>query len=79
MKFLTDSLCVRYDSELKSIVIEHSDHTLFPRPLVQIREETYSQMSFSKLADFVGSRVLLLMPTMRVHFNKDIERMTNQE
>lgn len=79
MNFLTDSLRIRYDEGLKSIVIEHSDSEQFPMSLVRIREETYAEMGFAELAEFLGSRLLLLMPSMRSHFDKDIERMKSNE
>lgn len=79
MNFLSDSLRIRYDEELRSIVIEHLDTEQFPMSLVRIREETYSEMDFAELAEFLGSQLLLLMPSMRSHFDKDIERMKSSE
>ena len=78
MNFLSDLLNVRYDDKLKSVVIEHPDKGEFPTPLVQVREETYAGMTFEKLAEFLGARLLLLMPAMRDHFKQDIERMKNK-
>lgn len=75
MNFLSDVLTARYDQELRSLVIEHPDKREFSAPLVQMREETYSAMSFDDFAKFLGSRLLLLMPTMREHFKDEIERM----
>lgn len=78
MNFLTDALVTRYDHDLKSVVIEHPDKGAFTSPLVQIRQETYSAMSFDDCAKFLGARLLLLMPTMREHFKDEIERMKSQ-
>ncbi len=79
MNFLSDSLCVRYDAALKSIVVEHPDRAQFPQPLVQIREETYATMNLMELSEFIGLRLLLLMPTMRDHFKEEIERMASRD
>jgi len=77
MNVLSDSLTVSYDQELKSLVILHPDRETFRDPLVRIREETYSKMSFDELAAFLGARVLLLMPAMRSQFEKEIDQMRN--
>jgi hypothetical protein len=79
MKFISDSLLIRYDDELKSIVIAHLDRTRFPHPFVQIREETYASMNLTELSEFVGSRILLLMPTMRDHFKDEIDRLADSD
>ena len=78
MNIFSDSLIVRYDQRLQSIVIEHPDKREFSSPLVQIREETFEQMTFAKCAEFIGARLLLLMPTMREHFKEEIEQMKNR-
>jgi hypothetical protein len=78
MNFLTDSLLVQYDEKLKSILIVHPEKDEFERKLVQIREETYAKMNFQQLAEFLGARLLLLMPTMRAHFEEEIDRMKNK-
>jgi len=78
MKFLSDSFTVRYDDALKSIVIVHPDKDELQSPLVQIRQATYTNMSFKELAEFLGARLLLLMPTMRAHFKEEIDRMNEQ-
>ena len=79
MNFLSDSLNVKYDTALCSLVITHSDRRDFPDPLVRIREETYRRMNFEELSKFLGARVLVLMPTMRAHFKDEIERMEQQQ
>lgn len=75
MNVLTDSLVVRYDERLKSLVIEHRDKREFTTPLVQVREETFARMNFEECAQFVGARLLLLMPSMREHFKEEIRQM----
>ena len=77
MNVLSDALGVSYDQALKSLTISHPDQETFRDPLVRIREETYSKMSFDELAAFLGARVLLLMPAMRSHFAKEIDQMRN--
>ena len=75
MDVLSDSLVVRFNVESRSVVIEHASNGAVPAPLVQIRLETYSAMDFDQMAAFLGSRLLLLMPSMRAVFADDIEKM----
>ena len=79
MKFLSNELLARFDEAEKSIFVEHPDRNSFPSPLVNIRYETYSSMNFEELCEFLGSRMVLLMPGLREHFKDEIERMANSE
>ncbi len=77
MEFLSSILVVQFDSVTKSLLIFHPDKSQFPEPLVTIREETYSRMSFEEATSFVGSRILLLIPAMREHFRDELNRMAS--
>lgn len=66
MNILSDSLAVRFDEALDSLIIENPSDTEFE--LVRFRRETFADMTFDQCADFLGTRLLLLMPTMREHF-----------
>lgn len=79
MDFLSETLVVRFDYTSKSLLICHPDKTKFPDPLVTIREATYSEMEFEEACEFIGSRILLLMPGMRDHFKSALDRMANSE
>lgn len=79
MNFLSDMLIVQYDQSTKSLLIEHPDRKAFPAPLVSIREETYSSMTFDEASSFVGARILLLIPAMRQQFNEELERLASSE
>lgn len=79
MNFFSDKLIVNFDNETKSLLISHPDVQEFPYPLVTLREETYSSMSFDEFAAFLGARLLLLMPAMREQFETQIEKRANSE
>jgi hypothetical protein len=75
MKFLSSTLVVNYDSASQNLQISHPDQRQFSQPLVTIRAETYSAMSLEELAEFLGSRLLLLIPEMREHYKDHIEQL----
>ncbi len=77
MNILSNLLTVQYDAALKSIVIENPAERAAETgflPLVQIREETFAAMSFDECAEFLGSRLMLLMPAMREFYKEELER-----
>ena len=78
MDVLSDALVVRFDPDSRSVIIEHAGQSTVATLLVQIRPETYSTMAFEQMAEFLGSRLLLLMPSMRAAFASDILRMEEQ-
>lgn len=79
MNFLSDTLVVRYDKATKSLLISHPDTANFPHPFVNLREETYSAMTLDEVSEFLGARLLLLIPEMREHFKAEIEKLSNSE
>jgi hypothetical protein len=79
MSFLSNAWVVHYDEASKSLLISHPDTATFADPLVNIRAETYSAMSLEELSEFLGSRLLLLMPAMRARFEPEIEKLSNSE
>jgi len=48
---------------------------MFPSPLITVRPETIEMMEFDEVAHFLGTRLLLLMPGMREHFQEHLERL----
>jgi hypothetical protein len=79
MKFLSNKLIVQYDTTNENLLISHPSQNEFPQPLVTIRPETYASMNFNQLSEFLGARLLLLMPEMRKHFKDHIERLSSPE
>lgn len=79
MNFLSDTLIVKYDRSTKSLLISHPDTKEFGQPLVNIREETYSAMTLEEVSEFIGARILLLIPEMRQQFKDEIERLASSE
>lgn len=56
---------VRWDEEQRCLLVVHPDQRRFPEPLVTIRESTLAEMNFSSAAEFIGSRLALLIPALR--------------
>lgn len=79
MNFLSGTLIIRFDNETKSILVEHPDRENYPYSLVNIRHETYSAMDFDAACNFIGSRVVLLIPALREQYKEDIERLASSE
>lgn len=75
MEFLSQVFSVRFDPTSRCLLIVHPDKTTFPDPLVTIRHETYSGMSFQEMSAFLGSRLLLLIPEMRDHFKTELDHL----
>jgi len=79
MSFFSNSLLIDYDESTKNFLISHPDKERFPQPLVTVRAETYSAMTLDQASEFIGSRILLLIPAMRQHFKAEIERLASSE
>lgn len=79
MKFLSETFVVRFDESTKSLLILHPDKVEFPDPLVTIRQETYASMEFNEAAEFLGARLLLLIPSMREQFKEHLDRLASSE
>ncbi len=75
MKFLSNNLIVQFDQSTGNLLVVHPNREDFPNPLVTIRPETYLAMSFDEAAEFVGSRLLLLIPGMREQYKQHIQRL----
>jgi len=75
MNILNDTLIVRYDDSLKSIVIDHPDTAEIPNPLVRIRAETLDKMSVLEASQFLGERLILLIPQLRERYKADLARL----
>lgn len=67
-ELLSDEFTVRWDPALDSIVIAHPDAKKFPQPHVQIRAETLSGMSFEEASQFIGERLVLLIPALHERY-----------
>ena len=79
MNILNDSFIVKYDEALQSILIVHPDETKVPSPVVQIRAETLAQMSFLEASQFLGERLMLLIPQLRERYAGDLADLAKSE
>lgn len=76
MSIFSDQLSVKYSTANRTLDVRHADSQMNPDPLVSVRPETYEKMNLEEFATFIGLRILLLMPAMRIQFADDIQRMT---
>lgn len=79
MNILNDTFIVKYDDELDSILIIHPDETISPSPLVRIRADTLSSMNFLEASQFLGERIMLLIPQLRERYEADLKKLSSAE
>ena len=68
-EIFSDEFLVRWDDELKRLVLLHPKHP--NDPLVRIAATTLSDMSFQQACQFIGERLVLLMPSLRQRYVDD--------
>lgn len=78
MKILNDTFIVKYDAALQSILIFHPDESLVPGPLVHIRSETLGKMNFMEASQFLGERLMLLIPQLRELYADDLAKLAKE-
>jgi hypothetical protein len=79
MKILNDKFIVKYDEGLQSLLIMHPDEKQVSNPLVTIRTETLSKMSFLEASQFLGERLMLLIPQLRERYKNDLAKLAKAE
>ncbi len=79
MNFLSNTLIVKFDAASGNVSVSHPDTNTFPDPFVTVRPETIAAMEFDEAAHFIGTRLLLLMPGMREHFQAHLARLAASE
>lgn len=75
MNILNDTFIVKYDDGLQSILIIHPDESKVPGAIVQIRAETLSKMNFLEASQFLGERLMLLIPQLRERYADDLAKL----
>lgn len=76
---LNDTFIVRYDESLRSLLIVHPDEKVTSSPLITIRGETLDGMNFTEAAQFLGERLLLLIPALRERYAADIDKFSKRD
>ena len=67
-ELLSSEFIVRWDDELQSLLVVHPDRARFPQPHVQIRSSTLEPMSWQQASQFIGERLVLLIPALRARY-----------
>lgn len=65
---LSNQLEVEYDVDRECLCIWHPNLRGKRARVVEIRKATLEEMSFAAASQFVGERILLLVPAMREQF-----------
>lgn len=78
MNIFNDTFIVKYDDSLESLLIIHPDETVSSRPLVQIRAETLDQMNFLEASQFLGERLLILIPQLQARYADDLAKLRGE-
>lgn len=75
MNVLNDQFIVKYDEALQSLLIIHPDEKKVSNPLVMIRSETLAKMNFPEASQFLGERLMLLIPQLRDRHKDDLAKL----
>ena len=65
---LSDTFIVRWDEDLQSLLIVHPDGEKFPHAHIQIRSVTLEGMNWREASQFIGERLILLIPALRARY-----------
>lgn len=68
MNVFSDRFEVEFDEAHDAVLIRHPNRQEFPTPLIEIRRDTLAAMSLKESAEFLGERLILLMPSLRELF-----------
>ncbi len=74
-----DTFIVKYDDSLQSILIIHPDKNITSRPVVQIRADTLASMNFLEASQFLGERLMILVPQLRERYSGDLAKLAKDE
>lgn len=75
MNILNDKFIVEYDDKAQNLLIIHPDEKQVSNPLVTIRAETLAKMNFLEASQFLGERLLLLIPQLRERYKDDLAKL----
>jgi hypothetical protein len=75
MTIFNDTFIVKYDEDLQCILIIHPDKNVMSRPIVQISAETLATMNFLEASQFLGERLLILIPQLRDRYSRDLAKL----
>lgn len=78
LNIFNDTFIVKYDQELESVLIIHPDDKVISRPIVQIRSSTLSQMDFLQASQFLGERLMILIPQLRERYASDLAKLAGE-
>jgi hypothetical protein len=64
-ELFSNQFIVQWNDDMQSLLIIHPDGAKFPHPLVQIRSSTLTEMNCQEASQFIGERLVLLIPALR--------------
>jgi hypothetical protein len=78
INIFNDTFIVKYDEDLNSLLIIHPDQKIMSRPIVQIRAETLDEMNFLQATQFLGERLMILIPQLRDRYADDLSKLAKE-
>ena len=78
INIFNDTFIVKYDEDLNSLLIIHPDKKIMSRPVVQIRAETLDGMNFLQATQFLGERLMILIPQLRDRYAEDLSKLAKE-
>ncbi len=79
INIFNDTFIVKYDKDLQSILIIHPDEKVMSRPIVQIRSDTLDKMDFLQASQFLGERLMILIPQLRDRYSEDLVKLAQND
>ena len=79
LNIFNDTFIVKYDEVMESILIIHPNENVISRPIVQIRAETLATMNFLEASQFLGERLMTLIPQLRERYDADLAKLAKDE
>lgn len=79
LNIFNDTFIVKYDEVMESILIIHPNENVISRPIVQIRAETLATMNFLEASQFLGERLMILIPQLRERYDADLAKLARDE
>jgi len=64
----SNAFYVEFDLQKDMLVVRHPNHQEFQTPFIEISRETLNEMTFKQASEFIGERLILLMPPLKAMY-----------
>jgi hypothetical protein len=70
----SSELNVKFDEEEDTLCINHPNTECFDFPLIEIKKATLNEMSFADASQFIGERLILLIPQLKALYEDEYKK-----